>query len=66
MILAWINSSHLKPSGDEGSIKPRHISTTTKAGALPSPVELDSRVLKLIVLRKLEIRVALDASLLNT
>jgi hypothetical protein len=64
--LAWINSSHGKPSGDEGSIKPRHISTTTKAGELPSPVELDSRELNLIVLKKSEIQEVLNAFLLDT
>jgi hypothetical protein len=42
LILDAINSGQLNPRGDEGSIKPLHISTIISAGDFPIPVEYDS------------------------
>ena len=41
VIFELINSGQSNPSGDEGSMNPLHISTTTRAGKFPIPVGYD-------------------------
>ena len=42
-----INSEQSNPSGDEESMNPLHISTTTRAGKFPIPVGYDWRSFKI-------------------
>lgn len=48
-ILDLISSSQEKPNGDEGSMKPKHISTTISAEDLPIARFVDWRVVNYLV-----------------